>query len=152
MSTCLRLGRCQSWQTAEVGGVSGHFCQLRFCLRDKLHQPEIRRQHKLESYLARRLAFLAALRRAFSYFFIAFRCFFDIFFSTFCCCLASFRDRRIFSAVVVRWACAGIDAATPKAASSRMKVAICFITVSERNLAAILHRDCARRAHRALLL
>ena len=95
-----------------------------------------------KGYLVRPF-FLAALRRALSYFFIAFRCFFDIFFSTFCCCLASFLDRRIFSAVVVRWACAGIDAATPKAASSRMKVAIRFITVSERNLAAILHRDCA---------
>jgi hypothetical protein len=54
-----------------------------------------------KGYLVRRFA-LAALRCDLSYFFIAFRCFFDNLFDTFCCCLASFRDRRIFSAVLVR--------------------------------------------------
>jgi len=54
-----------------------------------------------KDYLVRRFA-LAAFRCDFSYVLIAFRCFFDNFFDTFCCCLASFRDRRIFSAVLVR--------------------------------------------------
>jgi hypothetical protein len=96
--------------------------------------------------------FLAAFRRALSYFFIAFRCFFDIFFSTFCCCLASFRDRRIFSAVVVRWACAGIDAAALQAASSRMKVAIRFITSPNGILQRSYTEIAPRRTHEVLLL
>src|SRR5260370_1974007 len=51
------------------------------------------------SYLVRRFA-LAGFGCAFWYFFIAFRSFFDIFFSAFLCCLASFRARRIFSPVL----------------------------------------------------
>jgi hypothetical protein len=104
-----------------------------------------------KGYLVRRF-FLAEFRRALSYFFMAFRCFFDILFSTFCCCLASFRDRRIFSAVVVCWACAGIDAATPKAASSRMKVAIRFIMAPNGILQRSYTENGPRRAHKVLLL
>jgi hypothetical protein len=83
-----------------------------------------------KGYLARRFAFLAAFRCAFEYFFIAFCCFLEAFFSLLFCCLADFLSNSFelltYSATPGLCALAGIDQATPNAASS-MKTATRFM-------------------------
>jgi len=84
----------------------------------------------LQDYLAWRFAFLAALRWDFEYFFIAFCCFLEAFFSFLFCCaddfLSNSRELRAYSATPGLCALAGIDQATLNAARS-VKTAIRFM-------------------------
>jgi hypothetical protein len=75
------------------------------------------------------LAFRAAFRCAFAFFFIAFRCFLEAFFNNLFCCFADFLDAfvdpRAHSATPGLCALAGTDHATFKA-SSKAKTVIRF--------------------------
>jgi hypothetical protein len=59
------------------------------------------RLQEREGYLLRRCDLLVAFFCAFWYFFIAFRCFLEVFFAYFCCCLAALRASRPFSPILL---------------------------------------------------